>query len=205
LLIGIDFDNTIANYDEVFAAVAEHEALLAPSTATTKSEVKAAVLALQESERGWMRLQGRVYGAHMHRATIFDGVADFLRECKGRGIEVSIVSHKTMFGHFDPDQVNLRDAARTWMTNQGFFGSDKFGIDPKNVFFESTREEKVARIDTLKCDHFIDDLVEVLDHPGFPARTQAHLFAPRADAAIIGGFRAHGDWSSIRECLIDDS
>mgnify|MGYP001158644754 CR=1 FL=1 len=205
MFIGIDFDNTIANYDKVFAAVAEHEALLVPGTATTKSEVKAAILALQEGEHGWMRLQGRVYGAHMHRATLFDGVAGFLRECNGRSIDIAIVSHKTKFGHFDPDQVNLRDAAWGWMTDQGFFESDKFGIDPEKVFFESTRDDKVARIEKLKCDHFIDDLIEVFDHPGFPAHTQAHLFAPHAGLAIIDGLITHGDWSSIRNCLIDVS
>jgi hypothetical protein len=205
LLIGIDFDNTLADYDGVFPAVAVAEGLLAAGQAASKSEVKMALRSLPAGEEKWMRLQGRVYGAHMAEAAMFAGAADFIRECRGRDIQVCVVSHKTEFGHFDPDRVNLRDAAQAWMTAQGFFTADGLGVDPDLVFFEPTRAEKIARIVELGCDHFIDDLIEVLTDPEFPARTQAHLFAPRGNAEPASGCQVHGSWASLRQSVLADA
>ena len=69
-----------------------------------------------------------------------------------------------------PSRVNLRQAALGWMTAQGFFGTSGFAVPAENVFFESTRAEKLARIAALGCTHFIDDLEEVLDRSGLSAR-----------------------------------
>lgn len=205
MLIGIDFDNTLADYDGVFPAVAVAEGLLAAGQAASKSAVKTALRALPAGEEKWMRLQGRVYGAHMADAAMFAGAAEFIRECRARNIQVCVVSHKTEFGHFDPDRVNLRDAARTWMTAQGFFAADGLGVDPGLVFFEPTRAEKIARIVELGCDHFIDDLIEVLTDPEFPARTQAHLFAPGGNAGTAIGCRIHDSWASLRRAVLADA
>ena len=64
-------------------------------------------------------------------------------------VPVVIVSHKTEFGHHDPDRVNLRDAARDWMAAHGFFHPNGFGIAPDAVYFEATRQDKLARIRQL--------------------------------------------------------
>ena len=45
-----------------------------------------------------------------------------------------IVSHKTEYGHFDANQVKLRQAAHSWMTAQGFFQEDGYGIFSKSDF-----------------------------------------------------------------------
>ena len=180
MLIGIDFDNTIAGYDGVFVKAAEAEGLLSGSTATSKAEVREALRMRPGGEQDWMRLQGRVYGAHMKDAELIGGVEGFLMRCRSKGIPVRIVSHKTEFGHFDPDHMNLREVARDWMGRKGFFDPNGFGLSPGDVFFEATREEKVARIGALGCTHFIDDLEEVFREPGFPAQTKQYLFAPGA-------------------------
>lgn len=204
MLIGIDFDNTIADYDAVFAEAAVAEGLLAPGAADSKSAVKAAVRATEAGEEGWMRLQGRVYGAHMHLAVLFDGVAAFLTAARERSARIAVISHKTEFGHFDPDHISLRAAARKWMEALGFFHRQGFGIDADQIFFETTRKEKVARIAALKCDHFIDDLPEVLTHEDFPPDTQAHLFSPGAAPGRIQGYQVHGSWTAIRHCVFGD-
>jgi hypothetical protein len=36
------------------------------------------------------------------------------------------------------------------------------------VFLEPTKADKLTRIATLGCTHFIDDLPEFLSDPGFP-------------------------------------
>jgi hypothetical protein len=86
------------------------------------------------------------------------------------------VSHKTEYGHYDPDRVNLRKAALDWMATQGLFDG-VHAVPPQNVYFGSTREEKLKRIAALSLTHFIDDLEEVLTDPGFPPNTKRILFA----------------------------
>ena len=56
------------------------------------------------------------------------------------------------------------------MEQQGFFDPKGLNLKRENVYFESTREEKVARIGFLKCTHFIDDLEETFDEPDVAAR-----------------------------------
>ena len=102
---------------------------------------------------------------------------------------MSIVSHKTAYGHFDDTRVNLRQAALDWMTARGFFQAAGIGLPADAVAFEATRADKLARIAALGCTHFIDDLPEVLDDPAFPPGVEKFLFtngarrvAPRCDA-----------------------
>jgi hypothetical protein len=49
-----------------------------------------------------------------------------------------------------------------------------------DVYFESTRAEKLARIAELALTHFIDDLEEVLTDPDFPPDVERILFADGA-------------------------
>ena len=93
-----------------------------------------------------------------------------------------MVSHKTEYGHFDPDRVNLRKAALDWMAGQGLLGGDH-GIALVDVYFESTRAEKLKRIAALSLTHFIDDLEEVLTDPNFPPNVERILFADSAQPA----------------------
>lgn len=208
--VGIDFDNTIAGYDHVFAAAAA-ELGLGPIAGTGKAGVREALRRLPDGETRWMRLQGQVYGRFMEQARLIDGVSGFLRRCRDRGVTVAIVSHKTRHGHFDEARIDLREAARRWMTTQGFFASDGFALDPSRVFFEPTQADKIARITALGCAVFIDDLPEVLDDPLFPAATERHLYHPTGVDGDGGGgetrlqplpYRIHRHWSSITDAVL---
>lgn len=191
--IGIDFDNTIADYDFAFRSVAAEWGLLPEGFTGGKHQVREAIRRLPDGETTWMRLQGRMYGHYMTLARPMPGVMDFLARAAQAGAELSVVSHKTRFGHFDPDQVDLRQAALDWLEANGFFGV----VARDRVHFESTREEKVARIAALGLDAFIDDLEEVFREPGYPARTEACLFAPGHRIPPEGPFRAFGDFAAI--------
>jgi len=83
----------------------------------------------------WQALQGYVYGKGIQGATPFAGVGDFLRCARSSGDAVVVVSHKTEFGHFDPDYVNLRQAAMQWMHEQGFFAVQGFALLPQQRSF----------------------------------------------------------------------
>jgi hypothetical protein len=177
--IGIDFDNTIAGYDDVFVDLARRAGLVDDSFRGGKQALREALRQRAGGELVWQRLQGRVYGAGMASAKLIGGVDAFLRYCRSAGENVFIISHKTEYGHGDPQGTNLRQAAFAWMTSQGFFADSGYGLLRENVFFEATRGEKLARIAALQCDVFIDDLVEVLSEPTFPAGVRRILFAQR--------------------------
>jgi len=188
LRIGIDFDNTIITYDDVFCATARRCGLIDSAFVGRKQALRDTIRLLPDGELAWQRLQGQVYSKGIVGAAMVAGVKSFLRRCKTQGCEVVIVSHKTEFGHYDPDRVNLRKAALAWMTAQGLF-DESSAIPPENVYFESTREEKLRRIAALSLTHFIDDLEEVLTDPGFPPHVRRILFSddkrPKAAPYVV--------------------
>ena len=85
-------------------------------------------------------LQGQVYGKGIANAKVIDGFEAFLRRCHVEGCAVMIISHKTEYGHYDPDRVNLRQAARDWMATRRLLDSEH-GVSAASVFFESSRAE----------------------------------------------------------------
>jgi hypothetical protein len=194
--IGIDFDNTIVGYDQVFLATAISKGLLAHGFTGNKQAIRDAIRQLPEGELAWQRLQGVVYGQGIAEASMFDGVDSFLRRCRREGDDVFVVSHKTEYGHFDPDRINLRAAALAWMTRHGFFRTDGYALSPDNVFFESSRADKLTRIASLGCTHFIDDLEEVLSDPGFPPISRI-LFAAQDPPNGRIAYPICATWSKI--------
>jgi len=202
--IGIDFDNTIVTYDEVFASAAASFADIRPDVGRQKRDIRDYLRGLPDGELTWQRLQGYVYGKGMPAAKLFDGVARFLRRCRAEHADIVIVSHKTEFGHHDPDRVNLRDAARGWMTAQGFFADDGYGIPARNLFFETTRTEKLRRIASLDCSCFIDDLEEVLDDPDFPSGVTRILFSQAALPGHRPPYAVCRSWQEIEKLVFRD-
>ena len=185
--IGIDFDNTLARYDQVFTKLAQEWGLTGLDEKKTKQGIRQIIRQKKNGELLWQRLQGEVYGLRMQEAEQFTGEDQFLRRCAATpGIQIFIISHKTEFGHFDETHTNLRDAACKWMRNKGFFDSAKYAIPEKHLFFESTQQEKVARIASLQCDVFIDDLVELFSAPSFPHATKKILFSNVEPCEAIG-------------------
>jgi hypothetical protein len=198
LRIGIDFDNTIISYDDVFCAAAKRGGLIGADFSGSKQAVRDAIRLLAGGELAWQRLQGQVYGKRIGEAKLVGGVKPFLRRARAEGAAVVIVSHKTEYGHFDPDRVNLRTAALEWMAAQGLFDGG-YGIAPHDVYFERTRAGKLKRIAALSLTHFIDDLEEVLTDPDFPPRVERILFA---DAPAAAEHYVHcANWREIERRL----
>ena len=214
--IGIDFDNTIACYDNLFSRVAKSLGLLDENFEGDKRLVRDALHALPEGDFKWQRLQGKIYGDFILEATSFPGFTDFLNTCKRYpSIEIVVISHKTQFGHFDEKKIDLRDAARNWLFQQGLVDGEGALIKASNVYFESTQEEKLARIKNLECTHFIDDLFEILESPLFPRSTERILFQPRyitdlpmlvddePKTIVRAGYKIehHSNWNTIKNAF----
>ena len=195
--IGLDLDNTIIDYDRGFAEVAGEMGLLpAGHGLRTKDAVKSYLWALPDGEQVWMRLQGQIYGRYIDHGRLSDGVGEFLREMHGAGARLSIVSHKTQYGHFDASRVNLWDAALGWLERRGLFGG-AFGLRRDDVHLLESRDAKIATIGRIGCDLFVDDLPEVLLDPGFPQRTTGIWYVGDQDDAAGRGLAPYRDWASI--------
>ena len=61
-----------------------------------------------------------------------------------------------------------------------------------NIFFELTKEAKMARIGALERTIFIDDLPEFLDEAAFPKGVERLLFDPKGENAHIGHYTRTG-------------
>jgi hypothetical protein len=202
LRIGLDFDNTLITYDDVFLAMARERGLTPADFNGRKQAIRDNIRLLPDGEYSWQQLQGYVYGRGVARASMFDGVGSFLQQCKKHGVPVVIVSHKTEFGHHDPARVNLRQAALDWMTTHGFF--NEHGIARENVYFESTREEKIARIASLDCSHFVDDLEEVLTDSEFPKSVERILFAESEPGTLPESIIVCPTWRDVEQQVFRD-
>lgn len=195
--IGLDFDNTIAGYDGLFAVLAEERGLFERAPGS-KRELRDDLRRRQGGELAWRELQASAYGGRMAEARLIDGVGDFLKDCRERGDCVHIVSHKTRYANHASDGTDLRAAALAWMDGEGFFGAAGFALDCADVSFHDTREDKVARIAELDIDCFVDDLEEVFAEPGFPKSVTRILFDPADRGSRIDGLTRCRTWQEIK-------
>lgn len=177
MVVGIDFDNTIACYDKIFPKLAQAEALIPEGWKGSKQHLRDFIREQEGGELSWQKLQGQAYGALMQDAEMFPGLANTLLRFKQKNIKIYIVSHKTIYGHFDKNKIPLRTAALKWMESKGFFEPGGFDINKKDIYFNTTREDKIATISRLGCDYFIDDLWELFADDNFPSNTKRILFS----------------------------
>ena len=135
----------------------------------------------------------------MHEADLIPGVREFFQTCIKNGIQTYIISHKTEYANFDEVGINLREAALNWMTQQGVFEASGFGLVKANVFFGTTRLEKIVHIENLGCTHFIDDLEEMFIEAAFPAEIEKILYVPHGQHASLPGIRTARSWQEIND------
>lgn len=176
MIIGVDFDNTLACYDQLFHRLAVEQGFVSPQTPQSKTAVRDTMRA-NNMEQDWINLQGQAYGLRIKQATAFDHALAFFKRAHEADITLYIVSHKTKFP-VSGDPTNLHDAALDWLKQHRFLQNTGGPLARDHVFFELTKQDKLARIAHLKCDHFIDDLPEFLADPAFPTATKKWLFDP---------------------------
>jgi hypothetical protein len=193
--IGFDFDNTIVSYDELFFKVAVEKSLVPVDLPKSKLAVRDYLRKI-DNENAWTELQGYVYGLRMAEAVAFPNAIEFMRLVHDNGIPMVIVSHKTKHPFMGP-KYDLHEAARAWVKNYLVAGGENL-IQPDQLFFELTKEEKINRIAETECDFFIDDLPEILLLAGFPGKTERILFDPEGNHGADGMDAKLDSWREIR-------
>jgi len=188
--VGIDFDNTIANYDGVFYRAALNQELIPIDLDPSKSSVKD-YLKSRNLEDEWTKLQGYVYGSRMDLAKAYVGIIDFFELCKKNNITTVIVSHKSKHPYLGP-KYDLHKAASNWIKSIPI-------LSEVETFFELTLEKKLERISILNCDFFIDDLPELLNESMFPKEVKKILFDPQNIHKESKSFRRFNSWHEIKK------
>ena len=194
MVIGVDFDNTLVSYDGLFHSLALERGLIGPDVGADKDSVRDH-LRRAGREDAWTELQGYGYGPGMADAKPVPGALEFLKRWRARGVPVHVISHRTPKPYLGP-AYDLHAAARAWL--------ERHGVPRESVHLEPSKEAKLGRIAQLGCTHFIDDLPEFLEEPGFPAGVERILFDPAGRAPERPGLRGARSWDEIEERLAQE-
>jgi hypothetical protein len=147
----------------------------------------------------WQQVQAQIYGLRMLEAKLYSPeIFPLLKQILSSGHDIHIISHKTETSPVDLQQISLRQKAMEWLASQNFFKlSPRFG--PEQVFFASTRSQKVQMIADNNCSVFIDDLVEVFEEPLFPKNITKILFSQ--NKAANPQWINCSDWKGIADAV----
>lgn len=159
--LGLDFDNTLINYDNVFYEVALKKGLINKNFEKSKLKIRD-YLRSQGKDNEFSYMQGEVYGPAMHMAKESKNMINVLEKLQKKNINIIIVSHKTKKPYVGPPY-DLRNYAIKWLETKGFFSANGLNWSKNQVYFESTKEKKIERILKEECTHYVDDLIEILE------------------------------------------
>ena len=159
--IGLDFDNTLICYDELFKLVALEKRLIPQEIQANKNVIRNFLKKI-DREDDWTRLQGEVYGNYILRALPYPGMKNSLEFLANLNIPLTIVSHKTK-RPFLGEPWDLHAAARTWLDKNEMHSRLGPNISREQTFFEFTKQAKCSCILAEGCTHYIDDLPEILE------------------------------------------
>jgi len=158
--IGIDFDNTIVSYDNLFHKIAAEQKLIPRNFPQSKLLIRD-YLRKKNKDALFTLIQAEVYGKRILEASPAPNVDIAIRELINIGFEVSVISHKSLYPYKGP-KYNLHKSAILWLEKNNFFEEEKVGLSIDKIYFNLTKEDKINKIDTIGCDYFIDDLPEIL-------------------------------------------
>jgi len=193
MLLGLDFDNTLICYDELFHKIALEKNLIPALLPAKKIEVRS-YLRCQDMEDEWTLMQGEVYGGRIMEAVPYEGIFETLSTLKKTGLEMCLVSHKTRTPYLG-QSYDLHQSARDWLEAHCFYEERGLSWNEDQIFFELTKEDKVSRIVSLGCTHYIDDLPEILEM--IPDNITRILFAPDKCSEIKSEWLILESWSDL--------
>lgn len=170
LHIGIDLDNTMVCYDEVFARRAATLGLGCVEPRAAKTLLRNTLRSCPGGEVAWTECQGEAYGPGLVKARPFPDTREVIAGWLHAGHTISVISHKTRFAALGPAH-DFHAAARVWFEHW-------FGDLPLQLFLEPTRWAKLRRIESQRCDVFVDDLLDLLEEPAFPAGPKRIWYSP---------------------------
>jgi hypothetical protein len=203
IIVGIDLDNTIVNYGPVFKKIGQKffQRVTNNDSDFNKESIKSLLLR-NNKLRLWNKIQGKVYGSYINDAILYSGVIRFLLFLKYLNIRVYIISHKTKYGHYDKNKINLREVALKWIENNLIINGETL-IESRCVYFCDTQDEKIETIRLLKCNIFIDDLLEIVANKSLDSNITKILFN-QTDSLSNDGYINLKNWGDITNSIINE-
>jgi hypothetical protein len=200
MLIGLDFDNTIACYDEAISLLADNLLELPSELPKTKQEL-CNYLRKNDREVEWTHFQGVLYGPGMVHARPHERAIETMQHLESEGHELMIVSHRSKHPYAGPPY-DLHAAAHEWVKNRlqsaGLFLNKRRAYSKYEfVNFLETRDEKLSMIKELGCHLFVDDLLEILEATSFPKGTAGVLFDPTGKHSHINEKLTIATWEQL--------
>lgn len=178
--VAIDLDNTLIDYRAPLSVIASRLGL----DSTDRADIRQHLRRDAKGHKLWQNIQAEVYTSGLETAALADGSLEFLMQCKAQSVAVFVVSHKTKWVGSGLNHISLRDRAKNFLVRTGVL----FDLLPESrLYFESTRDAKVARVNELGVSILLDDLPEVLNHPDLSPDIEAILF--KTDGAADSGGR----------------
>ena len=196
--IGIDFDNTIINYNQVFYEVALKKKIIKAYIQKNKDSVKKYLLKNDKYD-DWVKLQGEVYSKYIKYARPFLGSIETITLMLEKKFEIFIISHKTKYP-YSGQKINLQKPALRWIKKNVCNYS---GLSSKNVIFCETKDLKIQNIKKVKCIAFIDDLEQIFKNRSFPKRCMKILLTKRKKISNANGIHLAKNWKEIKELVND--
>ena len=120
--IGIDFDNTIVNYEDLFHQEAIRKKLFKKSQKkkNSKNNLKNKLIS-NNREKEWTSIQGIVYGKKMMKAKPYTGSVKFINKYSNKkNFKIFIVSHKTLYPIIG-EKINLHKISKNWIKKKKNF------------------------------------------------------------------------------------
>jgi len=195
MILGVDFDNTIIRYDELFHRIAVEQGLIPEAVPKEKNAVRDYLRKINQEDK-WTRLQGEVYGKRILEAVPYRDMKNTLMGLSEMGVSIYVVSHKTRTPYIG-EPYDLHLAAIGWLKMEGFCDTSGVNCSEKKIFFEESKTAKIQRIVELGCTHYVDDLPEILEM--LPESIEKILFAPTSVSKKAGDDAWHTmyDWSEL--------
>ncbi len=165
MIFGIDFDNTIVNYNLAFKKAIKQEKInfsksLEKEKFNSKIQIRNYFLKNNDIDL-WKKIQSKVYSKYIFEGYLNIEILKLLKYLDKKKIKFYIVSHKTIYPYFGK-KINLHRLSKKWLKSNLFNLKNNFQKNYKS-FFETTKKKKLNKIKLLKITHFIDDLDEILN------------------------------------------
>ncbi|CAE19696.1 conserved hypothetical protein [Prochlorococcus marinus subsp. pastoris str. CCMP1986] len=192
--LGLDFDNTLIDYDEVFYKLALEKNLIPQSINKDKKSVRKFFID-NNIEDEFIKLQGEVYGLKVLEAKQSFGMFEALKSLKNDNFELIIVSHKTKYP-YSGKKYDLHKAASNWLEVNKFYDEDGLAMKRENVYFEVTKEDKISRIEELDISFYIDDLQSILEM--IRPSIKRILYNPKFKEKIDKDFYLLENWKDLK-------
>ena len=158
--IGIDFDNTIVVYNNLFYKIALDKKLIPAKFPKNKIKIRD-FLRNQNKDHEFTKLQSEVYGKRILDAEPAPNIFESLLKIKDE-FKLIIISHKTKYPYYGT-KYNLHEAAISWLEKNNFMSSQGLNLSYEDIFFCTTKDVKLETINNSGCQFFIDDLPDILE------------------------------------------